>query len=323
MINIEIIKKEIKENKIRPFYIFVCKDYGIIEDYIKVIEKNKSFDCRAKYFSSINSVTEATMNVSLFGKEIIVCSNDYSIFDEKSKKDKEDLKSAYTSDKNKCVILVYKELSEKQKKDEVLKDYITEIPELTTEISEYIISKIVKEKLEDTQLKALAKACKNNYGLIKLEINKLNYLLEEKRITELKKEELETILTFEKVLINDFDLVLAILKSDLYNTRIMMKKGKIENIYNFINNLTQSLEIVGLLSGTTNKPCDNVYNKANELYKAGYHWGKIKVLRDEKIRIYKEYTAIYRNKIEHLKENYTKGMLNEKQLICYILNMFL
>jgi DNA polymerase III delta subunit len=164
------LKKELDENVIQNFYIFVGEEQEVMKKYVKRI------DPEAREADSLQSLVVTFQNKGLFSKNVrrtFFIKNDHSIEDK-------DVKEIFEILKGDRLILIFDKKDDRKKFFKSAKKHIYEF----SKFSSVELSRIVMKALDvDERIgMELAKMCNNDVARLESEIDKLRHA--DKEITE-------------------------------------------------------------------------------------------------------------------------------------------
>ena len=166
--NLIELKQSLSKKDIHEMYVFYGDEYAIMEIYIKNI--CKSVPCDVRVSDSVKSVYKTLSTKSLLDTGRVI----YIIRDDKDFLTQESMWLDINKRlllKNTTIILKYHSLDSRGKFVKQFGEYITKFDLLTTDI---LLKYIKKElNLKEEYCRLLVDICKNNYGRILLEINKV------------------------------------------------------------------------------------------------------------------------------------------------------
>ena len=166
--NLIELKQSISKKEFNNMYIFYGDEYAVMEIYIKNICSTICGEVRKA--ESVSHVCKTLTSKSLIGAKNTI----YIIRDDKEFLTQESLwDDLYKKLNNKNIVLIlkYSNIDSRSKVHKKFDAYITKFDLL----SEEILVKYIKKDLElkDEYCKLLVTICKNNYGRLLLEINKI------------------------------------------------------------------------------------------------------------------------------------------------------
>lgn len=174
--NLSDLKSEIRTNSIKDFYIFVGKEFGIRNIYIKKIAEKLNMSI--SYVDSLLEIWDNLNVENLFGRgTVYVVYEDVDALNVKSMNDLL-LSSQYI--KSGVVILVYSELPKKVSRG-LFVDRMVGFSELSDDILKIFCS----EKLKGAEMyySELIKRCGNSYTRLMFMIDKIKSLMESRNVS--------------------------------------------------------------------------------------------------------------------------------------------
>lgn len=165
MKNLQALKNELKVNKINSFYIFTGPEWIAQNTFIKQIAKIKQYDIVR--IDSISDVYSKLKNTAFIKKDFVYVARDDKRFMESEKLQEQIDKLMGDS----IYIMLLTNLDKRTKFYKNYKDDIVEFEYFDDKILKKYIQKEVS--LSDKNCEKLIAICENDYGRIKLEIDKI------------------------------------------------------------------------------------------------------------------------------------------------------
>lgn len=165
MKNLQALKNELKVNKINSFYIFTGPEWIAQNTFIKQIAKIKQYDIVR--IDSISDVYSKLKNTAFIKKDFVYVARDDKRFMESEKLQEQIYKLMGDS----IYIMLLTNLDKRTKFYKNYKDDIVEFEYFDDKILKKYIQKEVS--LSDKNCEKLIAICENDYGRIKLEIDKI------------------------------------------------------------------------------------------------------------------------------------------------------
>lgn len=166
---VQELKKLIKENSIPNFLIFTGEEWKVQQIYIQQIAKVKKL--KIKRIDSISDIANSVGTKSLFSQNYLyVCRDDKEFITE------EKLQQKVVNNLNQNMLIL--QLTSADKRLKILKTYKTSLVDFNA-LNEAILKRYIQKEiaLSDRNCEILMDICNHNYGAILLEIDKIkNYV---------------------------------------------------------------------------------------------------------------------------------------------------
>ena len=316
MRKLEDLKRDILANKIENFYVFYGSDFGIRKHYIEQIKK--SFNGKAKYMEACDKIQVSSKSTSLFdtGKQLYLVYNDVDFANSKSNVI-DDFISKITDD---TVILIYEEALDGSNLFKDFEQYITNFPEVQSNIGKEFVNSEVT--LLEADAEELAFNCKNNYNMILLETDKIKEYAEAKGTSHNNSFEVLSIRNQMTERIDKFDanaFMIDVLSGNKRNIGYwyQVAMNDIDRFFNsmvfIFNDYLIAFHLVKF----------GKWDGGSVAYVSGLSWGRIKVLRDLIIPYEKDDLLYKAYKVACVDADVKSGKLERGNVVDYFFSSIL